>query len=314
MPFDDVPLAEHRERVREIADLGYDHLWAGEADALDAVVPLAAAAAWAPELAIGTAIVPAFTRGPAVLAMTAAALSELVPGRVSLGIGASSPIVVERWNGIEHRLAWSRVRDTVRFLDAALAGTKVVEQYETFSIDGFRLGRVPEPVPDILVAALRPRMLHLAASEAGGAILTWLSAEDVTTVTKVLHEAAPERSPRVVCWLTVCPSTDAEAVRARARPLIAAYLNVPTYAAFHEWLGRGDVLAPVWARWRDGDRAGAVRAVPDELVDELIIHGPPEQCREQIERYRERGAAEPALAIQPGCGDPMEALRSLAPR
>ena len=73
----------------------------------------------------------------------------------------------------------------------------------------------------------------------------------------------------------VLPSEDRDLVRfggpGRA---IAAYLNVPVYAAFHEWLGRGDQLKPMWAAWRAGDRAAA-RTIPDSLVDELIVHGSP---------------------------------------
>ena len=71
---------------------------------------------------------------------------------------------------------------------------------------------------------------------------------------------------------------------------IAAYLNVPVYAAFHEWLGRGDALRPMWDAVEGGRPQGArSAAIPDQVVDELIVHGPPEACRAHVQRYVDNG-------------------------
>ena len=86
---------------------------------------------------------------------------------------------------------------------------------------------------------------------------------------------------------------------------------MPVYAAFHEWLGRGDVLGPMWDAWKAGDRKGALATIPDSVVDELIVHGPAEQCRERIQRYIDNGVTTPAPMIVP-FGDPQEAYRALA--
>jgi alkanesulfonate monooxygenase SsuD/methylene tetrahydromethanopterin reductase-like flavin-dependent oxidoreductase (luciferase family) len=95
--------------------------------------------------------------------------------------------------------------------------------------------------------------------------------------------------------------------------MVTAYLNVPVYAAFHEWLGRGDQLAKMWAAWREGDRAGALEAVPDRVVDELLVYGPPEACREKVEAYREAGVTTPMpMLVAPD--DTAAALRGLSPR
>ena len=77
----------------------------------------------------------------------------------------------------------------------------------------------------------------------------------------------------------VCPSENADVVRAAAKFAIAAYLNVPVYAAFHDWLGRGEALQPMWDAWKAGDRKAALAAIPDEVVDELVVHGSPAECR-----------------------------------
>ena len=75
IPFDGVPLAEHRPWYEELVDLGYTDLWSSEASGTDAFTPLALAAAWTPSMRLGTAIVPAYTRGPGLMAMSVAALS-----------------------------------------------------------------------------------------------------------------------------------------------------------------------------------------------------------------------------------------------
>ena len=100
VPYDRTPLAEQRELFEEIVALGYSDVWSAEASATDGFVPLAMAAAWAPTLRLGTAIVPSFTRGPATLAMCVATMAEAAPGRFQFGLGTSSDVIVERWNGI----------------------------------------------------------------------------------------------------------------------------------------------------------------------------------------------------------------------
>jgi probable F420-dependent oxidoreductase len=312
IPMTGVPLSAHRDWLREMVDLGYTDFWSSEAGGPDGFTPLALAAAWAPEARLGIAIVPAFTRGPALLAMSVAALAEAAPGRFVMGIGSSSNVIVERWNGIPFEKPYARVRDSVRFLRKALAGEKVDEEYETFSVRGFRLQMSPPtPAPPILVAALRQGMLGLAGRVGDGAILNWLSAEDVKIVAPLVH--AGGEGKELVARLFVCPTADRSLARAIARRAIAAYLTVPVYAAFHEWLGRGEALEGLWSHWKAGDRKAAVESIPDEIVDALVIHGSPGECREHVARYVEAGIDTPVLAIL-HADDLRQTVRDLAPR
>jgi len=313
VPVPGIPLAGQRDLVAEMADLGYTDLWTGEADGHDAFTPLVLASQWAPGLRLGTAIVPAFTRGPLVIAQSAASAAQAARaggGEFVLGLGTSSDVIVERWNGVPFDRPLARVRDTVRCVKALLAGEKVSERYETFSVSGARLAEPPGgPVP-VMAAALRPGMLRLAGREADGAIINWLAADDVPTVAPYIRETDP--ATEIVARIFVCPTADADRARAAGRRMITAYLNVPVYAAFHQWLGRGEALGPMWDAWRAGDRAGALAAVPDAVVDELLIHGPPEECRERVEAYRAAGVTTPVLMlIAPD--DPAAAVRALAP-
>jgi probable F420-dependent oxidoreductase len=308
-------LHTHREQLHELADLGYTDIWSAEADAGDGLTPLALAAAWEPRLRLGTAILPAFTRSPALMAQSAAAMADAAPGRFALGIGTSSDVIVERWNGVPFVEPYKKVRDMVRFLRDAFAGEKISKAYDTFEIQGFRLGVRPEQPPPILVAALREGMLRLAGREADGALINWLSPDDVPTVTAVVADAAGGEEREIVARIFVCPSENTEAVRAGARYAIAAYMNVPVYAAFQEWIGRGELLTDMWAAWKAGDRKAALAAIPDEVVDDLVVHGSPASCRARIQRYFDNGVTTSSVAILPL--DPelshADAVRVLAP-
>ncbi len=307
-PFDGIPLVEQREIVQEVSALGYTDMWSAESGGYDAFTPITAASQWAHSLRFGTAIVPVYTRGAHTLASTVASVCQAAPGRFALGIGTSSDVIVERWNGLAFEKPYQRVRDTIRFLRAALSGEKVTEEYETFAVKGFRLGiPVPEQ-PPILVAALREGMLKLAGREGDGAIINWLSADDVKTV--VPHVGA---SKEIVARIFVFPSDDAGVARAVGKRAIVSYLTVPVYAAFHEWLGRGDELKNLWRLWNEGDRKAAAESIPDHVVDELLVWGRPEQCREHIQRYIDNGVTTPAPALFCGPDQLRGVLEALKP-
>ncbi len=295
VPLPGVGLAEHAELYRALPDWGYTDVWSSEVSGPDAFTPLALAAAWEPRLRLGTAIVPVFTRGPALIAQSAATLAAAAPGRFSLGLGASSPAIVQQWNGIDFDKPYQRSRDVLRFVKAALAGEQVSGDFDSFSVSRFRLETPPsEPVP-VLLAGLRPQMLALAGKEADGAILNWLAATDVAHCLAAVGNPAS----RIVARIFVCPTEDAEYARTVARRLIAAYLTVEAYAAFHRWLGRGDALGELWRLWAAGDRKAAAASVPDEVCDELVLHGSPGSCRDQVQAYVEAGVQVPVLAVLP---------------
>lgn len=320
LPVEEFTLAEHADLAREAAGLGYQDAWSYEADGVDAFSPLAVAGQ-ATDMRLGAAIVNVYTRGPATLAMSAAGLAEIAPGRFILGIGSGSDVIVESWNGGSFRKPLTRVREMTRFLRLALAGERVVFRGETFSVDGFRLSRPPTaPVP-IYIAALRTGMLALAGEVADGVILNWLAPEDVPRSVAVVREAAAKagRDPsaiEITCRVFVHLDED----DTTARRHVAAYLNVPVYRAFHEWLGRTPDLAPMWEAWGRGDRRGAVAAVPERVIDELLLRGPVTAIRAGIQRYLDAGVDTAFILLQSSEPDPARkrellraAMRALAP-
>src|SRR6204780_3747766 len=309
LPLSGLPLAPHKDLVAGLPELGYTDVWSGELNGIDGFTPLTLASQWAPQLRLGTAIVGIYTRAPVSLAVQAGTLAALAPGKFGMGLGPSSQAAVEQWNGIPFEKPYQRSRDMLRFLREALAGGKVTREYETFSGNGFRLCPAPEVPPALALAALRPGMLKLAAAEAGMAITNWLAPNDVP---KVRDEVGPDCE--MVARIFVCPTTDAGTARFIGKRMVAAYLTVPVYAAFQQWLGRGDIIEPMLTAWNSGDRKGAVVAIPDALVEKLVINGPREQCRERVAEYQATGLDTPVIAITPVPGlDLSDAISKLAP-
>jgi probable F420-dependent oxidoreductase len=309
IPFEGVTLLEHRDWFHRLADLGYTDVWSAEVDGADGFTPLTVAALSEERLNLGVAVTPTFTRGPGLLAMSIAAMAEVAGGRFTMGLGASSQPVVERWNGISYEKPYQRTRDVLRFVKRALDGEKIDEVFETFEIHGFKLSRPVINRPPILLGALRPGMLRLAGEEADGAILNWLAASDVA---QCRREVGDDKT--IAARLFVIPLEDADAARFVARRMISSYLTVNAYAEFHRWLGRGDALTPMWEAWAEGDRKLANEVIPDEVVDELVIHGSYDECRDHVGRYIEAGVEIPSIAIVPFGVDLKDAVEGLAPR
>jgi alkanesulfonate monooxygenase SsuD/methylene tetrahydromethanopterin reductase-like flavin-dependent oxidoreductase (luciferase family) len=113
--------------------------------------------------------------------------------------------------------------------------------------------------------------------------------------------------------MMVLPTTDRDTLRAVGRRMVAAYMTVPAYAAFQEWLGRGDAIRGMNERWSAGDRAGALEQIPDTLLDELIVHGTPEECRRRVEEYAAAGVTTTAPALFSTGDELTTMLRALAP-
>lgn len=297
LPWPGRPLRDHRRLVTGLRSAGYDDVWTGEGGGTDAFTPLAAAAAWAPALRLASAVVPAFTRGPAVLTQTAATLAGLTDGGLVLGIGSSVPAHVSDINGIPFSEPFRRTRDVLRFLVPALRGERISGDFDTFTIREFQLPAPPKNRPLVVLGALRPRMLKLGFEEGDGAVTNILFADDVPKILAAVGPQPPGKE--LVVKVFVTPTADPERARQLARPFLAWITNQEPYRAFHQWLGNGDRFDASHERWLSGDRRGAEQALSDEVVDGLFVHGTPDECRAKIEKYVRPGVTTVVLYVQP---------------
>jgi probable F420-dependent oxidoreductase len=293
VPFTGIPLAEHGELYRRIEAAGYDDVWTSETAGHDGFTPLAVAAEHTERLRLATGVVNPFTRGPAVLAQHCAALADASRGRFVLGLGSSSNVIVERWNGVPFEKPLSRMREAIEGLRPVLAGDR--------GPGGFKLETKPAHEVPIVVAALRGKMLGLAAELGDGAFTNFLPLSGTRQVAEAF--GAPDKE--LVCRFFCFPAPEEDALPA-ARRMLVAYATVPVYAAFFRWLGWGEQIDPMVAAWEDGDRKHAVELVPDDLVREVFLFGDADAQRERLQAFAADGIT--TFVLAPIC-EPPEVLR-----
>jgi alkanesulfonate monooxygenase SsuD/methylene tetrahydromethanopterin reductase-like flavin-dependent oxidoreductase (luciferase family) len=168
-------------------------------------------------------------------------------------------------------------------------------------------------------------MLKVAGEVGDGVIINWLSAADVPKSIAVCREAArmAGRDPdalEITARLLINVDPPSPQSELSVRRHVTAYLNVPVYRAFQEWLGRGEALGPMWNAWQRGDRKAAVAAVPEQVMNDLIIRGSMETIRAHVQRYLDAGVDTAFLALSTLEQDParrraiqLDAIRALAP-
>jgi probable F420-dependent oxidoreductase len=287
--------------------LGYRSFWTAETTGPEAFSLLGAAGAVAPGVDLGTGVLALQLRTPMIVAMAGATLQALDPQRrVLLGVGISSPVVTERWHGVpwngDRPLA--RVREYVTLVKACLSGEKVDFAGDFYQVKGFRLGvRLGERKPEVVLAALNPGMLRLAGEVADAVLLNYLPASHVGwSVAKVREgEATAGRAPgscRVYGYVHV-GVTDRAAGLDLGRKDLFSYAVVDSYALNFERAGFGDEVAAVREHFAAGDRAGAVAAVSDQMVDAIDVLGDADHVRRTVLDYAAAGLDEPVIMPLP---------------
>lgn len=303
-PFD---VRRSAELATEAEGLGYTDAWTAETSGPDGLSVATALGVVTKTMRIGCAVVPAYTRPPALIAMGALAAHEASGGRFCLGLGSSSPVIVERWMGEAFELPYTKVKETLAATKSALSGEKVRFEGQTLKVDGFKLDSAAE-VP-IFLAALGPKMMKLAADESDG-IALFLATEEGVKIAKAAA-GGKEVIERIIC----CPDLPVDEVKQMARWMLGPYLAVPAYNRFLALQGYEAEAADLMSRWSSGDRAGALEALTDEVLESLVLMGPSGACKERLGSFRAAGLDTPILMfVSPQGGEgTLAAMRAMAP-
>ncbi len=302
VPFSNpMSLADHLELAREAEARGYDAAWTAEVGGPDAVTTMTLLATKTGRLRIASGIIPIQTRTPVVLGMTAATLGHLAPGRIALGLGVSSRIIVGQWHGLPFERPLARLKEAVTIIRMVLAGERVNFEGEFYRLKNFRLLIPPptQPIP-IYLGALGSGMLQLAGEIADGVLLNWIPPEAIPASINQI-EIGARRAGRslegfeIACFIRVSVTDDPEPARQWLAREIAGYCIVDTYARFFTASGFGVEVEAVNRAWHAGDRAGAVRLISSRMLDALGVVGSADLCGQRLLAFAKAGLTQPVV-------------------
>jgi probable F420-dependent oxidoreductase len=312
------------ECVRLAEEVGYESAWVAEGHGGDQFATLAACAQATDRIGLGTSISSVFVRSAPTIAMAAATVDDLSGGRFTLGLGSSHRVQVEPEHGIPFNQPVARLRQTVDVVRALLRDGTVCHRGTVIDIERFDLWFTPRrrEIP-IYLAALFPPMLEICGEIAQGVLLTWSTLDAASRVAPHVAAGARRagRRPEDVEIASLLPCAVAatrEAARERLRPSVATYAGFfPRYNRLMAQSGFPEAAATIKRVWDSGDRAAAVRAVPDALVDAISVTGTPAEVRDRVQAYRAAGLGLPIISPRVGGSDAraqaMEAIRACAP-
>jgi len=300
-----MPLENRREQFLTLATLGerlgYDALLLPETWAYDVTIVLAEAAVKTERICVGSAILGVWNRSAATLAMGAATLASLSAGRFILGLGASTPQLVEGLHDVPFGAPLARMRQVVSQVRALLRGERVPLAVAK-EARALRLNVPPAEVP-ICLAAIGDASVRLAGEVADG----WMPfLYPVRVFGQGLESlragAARGNRPAPAVYPMIPASVDDDAAKARAGAawLVSFYLtSMGTF--YRDTLIRFGFDKEVHAVLAANAPkfAGAVPPEAEVLLDELIVYGTPAEARRRLARWYEAGAAMPGLMFRP---------------
>ena len=299
------------EIVRTADRCGYADAWSYESFSSDAFSPIAAAAMLTDRMRFGCAIIPVFTRPAPLIAMSAVTVNELAGGRFILGLGISTPNIVEQWMGVPFNKPVTQVRETVEALRAIFKGEKVTMKGAKVKMDGFRLDLPITNPPKIYLGAQGAKMLRIAGEIGDGLITNFITPETVGPMLDHTRDGmrAAGKDPAkldVVCRIIVAVDEDEAVSRTLFRRSLTAYVAVPQYNNFFREIGYEKEATIAIDSWNAGDRKKALETIPDEMVEKIFVFGTAEKCKQRLDEYARAGITTTALQFSSFARTPEE--------
>ncbi|MEM1229722.1 MAG: LLM class flavin-dependent oxidoreductase [Pseudomonadota bacterium] len=280
-------LSQTIERLQWAEANGFPDAWFSDSGAPDTLTQVAAIAHHTSSIRIGTAVTPVYTRTPAVLAATANVISQVLPGRFVMGLGSSSQTIMGQWNGIPLDKPLTRVKETAQMVRSMLAGEKSdFTNLDTLYSKGYRQAPAENP-PPLYLAALRPKMIEMAAEVGDGVIFNLWPKSALPKMMEAVKAGAASagkdwQSIEIVNRAMVLCTDDKERGRSMFRAAFAPYYATPVYNKFLAWAGHPDAASTITEGWAAKDREKTSGALTDELIDEIAIIGNEDEIAERI--------------------------------
>lgn len=305
------------QAARWAQELGYSSFWTAETTGVEAFASLAGIGAAAPSLGLGTGVLALQLRTPLLAVQGAATLQALAPQReINLGVGISSPAVVDRWHGAHYgRKPLGQAREWLGVARSLIDGDKLKHDGEHYRFGSVRLGvRLAEKKPRLVLGALNQQMLRLAGELADGVLLNYLPASAVPWCVEQVRagELVGGREPgsvRISAYVHV-GVCDPEIARTKARRDLFGYAVVPAYAKAFARAGFAGEIEAFRAAMDSDDRDGAIEAMSDGMVDAINICGDEATVASAVDAYVKAGVDEAIIMPLPWGDDRLATIRA----
>lgn len=214
---------------------GFSGWWLAQTGMVDALTAITVAAAAAPTLEYGTAVIPTYPRHPTMLAAQASTTQAAINGKLTLGIGLSHKPQVEGQWGMSFDKPVRHMLDYLNILQPLLETGNVNYKGDVFTRLGEPMARLTDDAPPVMIAALGPQMLKIAGKRTAGTIL-WMVGEKTieSHIAPTINAAADEvgrSAPRILCSLPVTITDTPAPVREFANVALKIYGELPSYRA-----------------------------------------------------------------------------------
>jgi len=303
-----LPIQEVLKYTRRLARTDVDTIWIPETWGMENFAILGTASQLATTPRIGSSIINIYSRSPAAIAMGAATVDTLSGGRLVLGLGTSSPAIVEGLHGSRFDRPLQRTREAVEIIRLAVSGKKINYQGRIFALKGFRLLIKPvrAKIP-IYLAAVNRKMVDLAC-EIGDGVIFYLRPIDEMRQTISAVRQNTRQTFEVACQLVTCVSDDQTAAMERARRTISFYIAVgKIYRDFLARNGFEEETRLIYEEFQMTGLSHLHRLVSDKMVRSLAVAGTPHDCLSRLAEFRNAGLDLPILQFNPtGGGDSFE--------
>ena len=280
-----------------------DSLWIPESWGREAFASLGAVSQVTRNVKLGTAIINIYSRTPATIAMAATTLDMLSGNRTIIGLGASTPTIVEKLHGIKFGKPIGRMREYIECIRAMLKGDKVNYNGTYVRVNDFKLLYKPqrESIP-IFLGCVNSKMISLASDVADGALLYLRPLEELRdTVLRIKSSLRDNKSFEIACvFICAVSTTEPEKARARAAKTLAFYIAVGKY--YRNFLSengfRNETEQIASEYWRNGLET-ASRSVSERMLNSLTICGTPDECNKSLAKFMSAGITLPIIQINP---------------
>jgi len=247
---------------------------------------------------IGSSIVNIYSRSPSLIAMGAVTVDTISNKRLVLGLGTSSQPLVEDFHGDKFESPLKRMKEYVEIIRLILSGKMINYSGEIFSLKNFSLLIKPprDSIP-IYLAAVNQKMVELTWKIADGVIFYLRPKSEIkSTLAKMQNQKKIDATLQII----TCVNDDSEKAIVRAKKTLAFYVSVgKIYREFLASNGFGNETKNIFEEYEKNGLESNHELVPESMVSELCIAGTPDECKTQLQQFRETGIDLPIIQFNP---------------